>query len=71
MMTATRSNPQSRMDVYTVGRLRVLIDQASGDVEAVQDSLTGCAASLMYCKAEIADAQTVARLAWASTSDHS
>jgi hypothetical protein len=71
MMTATRFTPQSLMDVYTVGRLRVLIEQATGEVVSIQDAVSGCAASLMYCKAEIANAQTAAHLAWASTADHS
>lgn len=62
--------PTPILDTVIVdGVLTVLIDQASGEPVAVQDTLTGCAASLMYSQGSIARAQTIARQAWASTSD--
>jgi hypothetical protein len=54
---------------YQFGPLRVLIDDTSGTVLAVQDALTGCAASLLYSQRDIAQAVKQAELAWASTSD--
>lgn len=66
MQTLARS---PLFDVYRVERLRVLIDQATGEVAAVQDALTGCAASLLYSRTEIQRAAALASLAWASTAD--
>ncbi len=68
-MTSTRFAPSPVFDQIEVGRLRVLIDQASGEVASVQDALTGCAASLMYSRAQIAQATQFAQSAWASTAD--
>jgi len=59
----------SILDTYTLGPLRVLIDAQSGEIKAVQDARTGCAASLMYSRGAIATAQTQAHNAWASTAD--
>ena len=54
---------------YRFGPLLVLVDDATGAVKAVQDVLTGCAASLLYSQRDIAYVASQARLAWASTID--
>lgn len=66
----TLNAPSPLFDTVIVDNvLTVLVDQATGEPVAVQDTLTGCAASLMYSQGSIARAQTIARQAWASTSD--
>lgn len=56
-------------DVYTFGPLRVLVDSATGAIVAVQDTLTGCAASLLYSRRSIAEAMVRAHQAWQSTAE--
>jgi len=57
------------LDRITIGPLAVLIDSATGSVVAVQDALTGCAASLLYTRSAIQRASAEARLVWESTAD--
>lgn len=54
---------------YRFGPLLVLVDDATGTVQAVQDALTGCAASLLYSQRDIAYVAARAKRAWASTID--
>jgi len=61
---------QTLFDVVLVDNLiRVLIDQASGEVLGVQCAKTGCAAEFLFSRKQIADAVACARNAWQSTSD--
>ncbi len=53
--------------IYFHGALRVLIDEASGTVAAVQDRVSGVAASLRYSAEYIRAAETAALLAFEST----
>lgn len=57
------------IETYTFGPLRVLLDAETGIILAVQDKLTGCAASLLYSQASIRSAEASARLAWASLAE--
>lgn len=52
--------------VHSFGSLRVLIDEATGAVVAVQDRATGAAASLNFSPAYIARAKQSAVLAFES-----
>lgn len=54
---------------YTFSPLRVLVSDETGEVVAVLDSLTGCAASLMYSKQSISHAASQARMAHASLAE--
>jgi len=56
-------------ETFTIGPLRVILDEATGAVVSVQDKLSGCAAGLMYPRTAIAHAVTQAVLAWESTQD--
>lgn len=61
---------QPLFDVVIVDNaLRVLIDQATGQVAAVQDAKTGVAADFLWSKRQIAGAVAAARNAWQSTAD--
>lgn len=53
--------------VYFHGALRVLIDESTGKVAAVQDRISGEAASLRYSREYIAAAECAAILAFEST----
>jgi hypothetical protein len=53
---------------YTLNGIRVLLAD-TGRVEAVQDALTGCAAALLYSRAQIAFAVRQACIAFESTCD--
>lgn len=55
--------------VIKSGPLAVTLDTLTGEVIAVRDALTGCAASLMYSKGQIAWAVAFAQRAWASTAE--
>jgi hypothetical protein len=57
------------LQTFTFGPLRVLVNDETGAIVAVQDSLTGVAASLLYSKGSIARVQTLATLAWESTAE--
>ena len=54
---------------YLFGPLRVLVSDETGEVVAVQDALTGCAASLLYSRTTILHAATHARMAHASLAE--
>lgn len=54
---------------FTIGPLRVILDEQSGEVVSVQDAISGCAAAFMFSRAAIAYAVAQAKLAWASTTD--
>ena len=56
-------------DVYFYGPLRVLIDQDTGAVLAVQDRVSGCAAALRYSPEYIARAIAHARMAHEALAD--
>ena len=54
---------------YLFGPLRVLVSDETDEVVAVQDALTGCAASLLYNRAAITHATAQARMAHASLAE--
>lgn len=54
---------------YLFGPLRVLVSDETGEVVAVLDALTGCAASLLYSQGAILHAATQARMAHASLAE--
>lgn len=61
---------QPLFDIIIVDNaLKVLIDQATGQVAAVQDAATGVAAEFLWSKRQIAGAVAAARNAWQSTAD--
>jgi hypothetical protein len=55
--------------VIVDGALRVLIEQDTGKVAAVQCAKTGCAAQFLFSRGDIQRAALVARNAWQSTAD--
>jgi hypothetical protein len=55
--------------IHFIGPLRAILDAATGEVIAVQDRISGLAASLCYRPETIASAIAKARLAHEATAD--
>jgi hypothetical protein len=68
-MTDLQTRPPTFDQVIVDGALRVLIDQDTGNVAAVQCAKTGCAAQFLFSRGDIQRAALVARNAWQSTID--